>query len=325
MKNIIPIFIIGGLLIIGVFAYFQMNKNNTLSDNKVVSDQLNEKKEIKVGEDVCGEFNKEFVEKALGKIVVRTKRFDMTGTHVCTYFLNDVDFVAIHAENLSAAIQKKGQMEMGRTIVTNPKINMEHFIAVQPDGLINTIYLVISPNFFVTVDRSSGKAATEEEIIDMAVKVVDRIQKGENVGTSPRLSPTTLFSPTTVPTVTKSVVPLPQEQDVLRSFFSVIDEGRPSDAAKMMNTTDDSTLQAWAVQFNAFQSIKVKSIESSMPEEWTSDTHTYKVILDVVMKPEAANVQPIPNYGYDNGENYRWISMKKVGNIWKIQGLGTGP
>jgi hypothetical protein len=325
MKNLIPVLVIGGLVVVGVFAYLQMNKNGLTTNNNVVSNLLG-KKEIRVGNDVCGEFNKEFIEQVTGKKIVKTTRFDMTGTHVCDYFLNNDDFLSIHAENLSVAVQKKGQMEMGRTITTNPKINMEHFIAVQPDGLINTIYLVINPNFFVTVDRSSGKAATEAEIVELAVKVVERIQKGENVGTSPESSPTTISSPTTAPTVTKNpVVPLPQEQDIVRSFFGAIDEGRPSDAAKMMNTTDDSTLQAWAVQFNAFKSVKVKSIESSMPEEWTSDTHTYKVILDVVMKPEAANVQPIPNYGFDNGENYRWVSLKKIGNLWKIQGLSTGP
>jgi len=134
------------------------------------------------------------------------------------------------------------------------------------------------------------------------------------------------LSPTTIPSITKNpVVPLPSEQDIIRSFFNIINEQRPSDAARMMTITDESHIQAWAVQFNAFKSVKVNSIEPSMQEEWSSDEHTYKVTLDVVMKPEAANIQPIPNYGFNDGENIRWVGLKKVGDVWKIQGLATGP
>lgn len=62
-----------------------------------------------------------------------------------------------------------------------------------------------------------------------------------------------------------------------------------------------------------------------MNEVWPVDEHVYKVTLDVMMKPEAVNAQPIPNYGFDNGGNICWVSFKKVGDVWKIQGLGTGP
>ena len=43
------------------------------------------------------------------------------------------------------------------------------------------------------------------------------------------------------------------------------------------------------------------------------------------MKPEAANVVPMPNYGWDNGENYRWVTLEKVNNKWMIGGIATGP
>lgn len=125
-----------------------------------------------------------------------------------------------------------------------------------------------------------------------------------------------------------AIVPLPQETDIIRSFVNLIDEGKPNEAVQMMGPTvlkDDSSKQAWAVMFNGFEKIQVLSIEPSMKENWTAEVHTYKVTLDVLMKPEAENVMPIPNYGYDNGENIRFIGLEKDSEKWTIQGLATGP
>jgi hypothetical protein len=43
------------------------------------------------------------------------------------------------------------------------------------------------------------------------------------------------------------------------------------------------------------------------------------------MKPEAENAQPMPYYGWGNGEFVRWITLEKVDNVWKIAGIATGP
>ncbi len=91
-----------------------------------------------------------------------------------------------------------------------------------------------------------------------------------------------------------------------------------------INTKDDSTKQLWAAHFNAFELMSVKTIEPSMQEGWTETRHTYKVILNVEMKPEATSA-PIPNYGWYNGENYRWVTLEKVDNKWMIEGIATGP
>lgn len=123
------------------------------------------------------------------------------------------------------------------------------------------------------------------------------------------------------------VVPLPLEEDIIRAFFNLINEDRPADAISMMTQSavgDDTSKQTWGVQFNSFKSVSVSKIEPSMQEEWIATKHTYKVTLDVQMKPEAQSV-PIPNYGWDNGLNIRWIPLEKVDNIWKIAGIATGP
>ena len=138
-------------------------------------------------------------------------------------------------------------------------------------------------------------------------------------------TPTT--STTNSPTITQGTVPLPQETDIIRTFFNLIEERKINDAVMMMSdsiTKNDSQKQAWGVQLNVFKSVKVLDVTSSMPEEWKDNLHTYKVTLDVVMDPASAN-QPIPYYGYENGKNIRWITLKKSGTLWKVTGIATGP
>jgi hypothetical protein len=130
------------------------------------------------------------------------------------------------------------------------------------------------------------------------------------------------------PTIKKeAVVPRPLETDIIRSFVNLIDEGKSSDAVMMMPaiiTGNDSIKQAFGVQFNAMSSVKVKNIKESMKEDWTETRHQYMVTLDVVMDPSSAG-GPIPYYGFERGENVRFIGLVKEGNQWKVEGMATGP
>ena len=127
------------------------------------------------------------------------------------------------------------------------------------------------------------------------------------------------------PVVTKSTtantVPLPSKEDIIRTFFALINEHRASEAVGMLSQSavpDDSAKQSWGVQFNSFEKVEVKSIEPA-------GLDTYKVVLAIKMKPEAANTV-IPNYGFDNGDNTRWVSLQKDSSgLWKLNGLSTGP
>ena len=122
-------------------------------------------------------------------------------------------------------------------------------------------------------------------------------------------------------------VPMLQEADIVRIFFTLINEKQINDAISMMTPKmigDESQKQAWGVQFNSFKSLKVSNVEESMKEEWSDSQHNYKVTLDVQMKPEAAQV-PIPYYGWDEGSNIRWVTLEKISGIWKISSIATGP
>jgi hypothetical protein len=273
---------------------------------------------IAVGNDVCSEFPKSWVESAMGKTVLSTKDFHANKLDNCQYLVDNTNSAFIKAEDLSIETQKTGQKAMGRTIKSDSRIPMENYIAWQETGLINVIYLVLSPNRYVAIDRTSTKVyGNEEGMIAFAIKVAQRIINKENQAAGQVVESTS---------TTKTTAPLPQEKDVVNSFFNLINEHKPSDAVKMLTedvSNDDK--QAWAVAFNAFESVSVKSVDASMPEEWSDGSHTYKVVLDVKMKPEAANAQPMPYYGWDNGEVYRWITLNKEGSLWKIKGIATGP
>ena len=131
------------------------------------------------------------------------------------------------------------------------------------------------------------------------------------------------------PTVepTSKEVPPQTEEDIIRTFFNLINEKRIPEAISMMSNQavgNESTKQAWGVQFNAIKSIRVMAIEPSMKENWTADEHSYKTTLEVSMSSDAANA-PIPYYGWGDNPNIRWVVIVKEGNLWKISGLATGP
>lgn len=122
-------------------------------------------------------------------------------------------------------------------------------------------------------------------------------------------------------------VPLPLASDILRNFFSLIDQKRVSEAVMLMSseiTNEDSTKQAWGVQLNMMKSIRVIEITPLIPESTQASERTYKVIFEVTMDPSSVTA-PIPYYGYENGENMRWVTLKKEGSMWRIMGIATGP
>jgi len=127
--------------------------------------------------------------------------------------------------------------------------------------------------------------------------------------------------------VDKNSVPLPQETDIINLFFRLIQEHRVSEAVMMINPNiidDEVTKQAWGVQLNAFESFKLKNIEASMSTYWTENEHIYKVTAEVKMKPEAVNAV-IPNYGWENGVNIKWVNIGKIDGRWFINGIASGP
>lgn len=118
-----------------------------------------------------------------------------------------------------------------------------------------------------------------------------------------------------------------RDYDVIYSFFKLIDDDQISDAVMLMNPKilkDETLKQSWGVQLNAFDNVVLKSVEAYDQEEWKENRHKYMVIFDADMKAETAN-ESIPYFGYESGDNTRWIAIEKINGNWYINGIATGP
>jgi hypothetical protein len=124
------------------------------------------------GLDVCNEVPKALVEGIMGRPVKETEDRSGSSDTSCLYYTNKekLEYVLVQVSYLSTENQKIGQETLGRTITTNNAIPMENFIAMQDDGQINAIYLIMAPNKFVRVDRTSN-TANDDQLVSLAKKV----------------------------------------------------------------------------------------------------------------------------------------------------------
>jgi len=127
---------------------------------------------------------------------------------------------------------------------------------------------------------------------------------------------------TTVTPTAGQEVPLPTGEDVIRLFFRLINDGEAAEAVGMMDenlVTSASDKQEYGVTFAGFSAVKVTAIEPSMEESWTEGIETYRVDLDISLKPEGQKTL------WPEGPDTRWVSVKKVNGLFKIHEIATGP
>ena len=133
-------------------------------------------------EDVCAQFTEKFVVGITGKTIVKTRLAEYDPQYTCTYYTSydeaksSGSFYSIALSYLSVENQKKGHEALGRTVKTDPRIKMDHFISMQEDGLVNGIYLILGPNKFISLNRSSSKVMSEDEMMNFAIKVAEKIK-----------------------------------------------------------------------------------------------------------------------------------------------------
>lgn len=263
--------------------------------------------------DLCTVLSKDTVASFLGKDIVKTQSITSGTLQSCQYYLDGTHALVLNHDLTSVADKLKGHEILDRSVVTNSEIPMEHAVIMQENGLINEIYLILRSEEFISINRPNGTLISEEGIVDFAAKLAGFLKIG---------SPDTSQK-----TDTEKTVPLPQEEDVVRNFFSLINERKIPEALSMMSTPmvgDESTKQAWGVQFNDIKSIAVQKIEPSIPDSWSDDKHVYKVTLEAYVSSDASDA-PIPYHGWEDNPNYRWVEIVKEGNLWKINSIATGP
>jgi len=262
--------------------------------------------------DMCSQISKEFVGQALSKTIVRTEPGPGQPDY-CQYFtrwsqdfyklpdgktMPGGDFVSLNYDNFNVEDQKKGQEYLGRKIETNDKIKMEHFLVIQEDGLINTIYLVIDPNHFVSVDRSSGKVISEEEVVDFAAKVAELLEKGVPAPKPPEQAPSQI--------------------EKAKEFFQFLADKKIDEALAMMDA-NESTKKMWKTNFDTIKSLSVKKVEPVFLEEWTSTRQVFRFDLLASVTSEGEG------YGWNQGQNARWLSLQKNNEVWQVHEIASNP
>ncbi|MCX6743386.1 MAG: hypothetical protein NT116_04085 [Candidatus Parcubacteria bacterium] len=135
-----------------------------------------EDKSYYIVEDICGQFTKEFMENILGQQVVKVEAPKISGLYNCSYYLNDKDYIMLVLDYLSVADQKKGREFIGHKIMVDNRITMENFYAVQENGLINTVYLVLDPEKFISIERPNAKVLEGDLILQFAARLAEQIK-----------------------------------------------------------------------------------------------------------------------------------------------------
>lgn len=140
------------------------------------SEPSRQDKSYYIVEDLCGQFTQEFLENMLGQKLAKIEPSVISGIYDCRYYLNDKDYFWLNLDYLNVDNQKKKHEMMNRKVEANPKIPMQNMVVWQGDGLINEIYLVLAPEKFISINRSSTAVLDDERTLNLAVKLAKEIK-----------------------------------------------------------------------------------------------------------------------------------------------------
>jgi hypothetical protein len=127
-------------------------------------------------EDICGQFTQSFMENMLGEKITKVEPSQIATLNNCTYFLGDKENILLNLEYLPIENQKKGSEALGRKAQKNSQIPMENLVVWQDDNLINTIYLVLSPNKFLSLRPSSKNTISSDKFLALAANIANAIK-----------------------------------------------------------------------------------------------------------------------------------------------------
>ncbi|MDD4937878.1 MAG: hypothetical protein PHX34_02555 [Candidatus Shapirobacteria bacterium] len=128
-------------------------------------------------EDICGQFTPEFISNNLGKKIIDTKEIESHPSYSCSYYWNEQrDYIMLTLNYLKSENQKTGQESLGRTVKTENSIPMNNYIAYQENGIINSIYLILGDEKFISIKTSSDSDFSANELITFAANIAQAIK-----------------------------------------------------------------------------------------------------------------------------------------------------
>jgi hypothetical protein len=319
------------LSMILVFGLAGCTKKNSDPVNQSQNNQAKQEESANVkgdiDTDICKAITADFVYSATGKTVVKVEPDWILPKQACRYYFTydpnyntNFDDARLRAggqlifmmvENLSVENQKKGLTVLDATFKSDPSIKMENMVTFRENGTLRDVRLIINPNRYVRIETNSGdKGITDDELINFAAKVAEKIQG--NLSFEIKSNPVQMEEEKTE-AVSES------QQAVANNFLDNLANLKIQDALAMMDT-NDNTKQMWGVNFNTIESLKVNKIEEAFKEEWTATHQSFKVELDVKVKPAGEQL------GWQNGKNFRWITLEKnTSGTWMIHELANNP
>jgi hypothetical protein len=307
-------------------------------------------KPLSVTDDVCADFPVDFMYSALGKPIVHLEPSTLESVHACQYYYEwKENWTSYQGQNLAGGRgvsivledqvgtqrSRDNMVKLGLTLETDERIPGDHVIGKKSDGSIWDINLKVDEQRYIYISQLSG-TLTNDEYIAIAGKIAERLygkgsidikknpvsveQADENAGA---VVVDTNTEDSTTPSESNSGSGSGgggsmASATVVQSFFDALGSRNIDGALGMMDANAD-TKQGWGVNFASIDSLSVTSMSPMYPEDWTADREIYQVELDVKLKP---NVQ---SWGWENGANTRWVSMKRVGENWVVHELANNP
>ena len=277
-----------------------------------------------ISDDICQEFTADFIYSATGKTIVKMIPSPLATVHSCEYYTSySQDYykldggkvmpggarIMIVLDNLNVERQKEAMKFLDAGVETDPRIKTEHYIVRRSkDKSVWSVDLVINPNRFVWAD-SSGGALTDDEVIQLAAKMAEKIQG--------QLSFDIKKNPVDLAAAHEAELGASQEAEA-RSFFEAVSAGKIEDALKSMEA-NDQTKAMWKTNFTAVKSLKVTKVEPAFKEEWTSTRQVFKFMLDAKVAAQGEQ------FGWENGKNFRWLTLEKKGDAWRVTEIANNP
>jgi hypothetical protein len=126
-------------------------------------------------EDICGQFTSKFMENLWAKKVVRMVPPQIEGLYNCSYYVDDENYVMLVLEYLPIENQKKDQEMLGRRAEKNAAIAMNNLVVWQENGQINSVYLILGENKFISIQRSAKAFANSQELLDFVARLAKEI------------------------------------------------------------------------------------------------------------------------------------------------------
>lgn len=132
-----------------------------------------EDKNYYIVDDICGQFTKEFMENILNREIKSSK----SGENSCEYQWGEIgESVSLILDYTKIDNQKIVQEALKRKVIEEKNIPMRNMVVYQDNGLINTIYLILNEEKFISIERSNKAGLTSEDLLNLAKKIALEIK-----------------------------------------------------------------------------------------------------------------------------------------------------